>query len=123
MEEIKRFEQDGFEVRAYITPDDDANMMPYEEMHPAPDPALEADYIESYYKLKRDYENGEWEWVGVIVEARINNVALGAASIWGTDSISEEYIYNDLIPELAEDAMWEAKVQAKEISRKLGNSA
>lgn len=108
-EEIARFEQDGFELVAYLTPDEVSNSESLEENWPAPDPLQQPDFAESYFRLKEEYENGEWNWVGVIVEASVNNVILGEDSLWGIASMDTDYIKDEVVPDLADVAVTDAR--------------
>lgn len=115
-EEITRFEQDGFEVVAYWTPDEVSNSQSFEENWPAPDP-LEAYGLpfELYYERKAEYENDEWMWVGVIVEASVNNVTLGEGSLWGIASMDTDYIKDEVVPDLADEAVTDARNHLRKI--------
>ena len=123
-EEIKRFEQDGFELVAFTSPDDYMNSIPYEDFDEPPGPEDTKEFTDLYYNRKNQLEQGLWHFVGVIVEASLTlqysgkidrKIVLGDASLWGIESDAGEY-FEEVIQELAPEALDEAKANLQKIS-------
>lgn len=63
---------------------------------------------EADFKRLQAYCNGDWHYIGVIVDAYREGIKLGSASLWGIESDADGYL-EEAAEELAAEAVEEAK--------------
>jgi hypothetical protein len=103
---IKEWEQDGFQLRAYTEPDE-SGITP-EDVEESPMPEDTQEWVDRWYRRLEEFNNGGWHYVGVIVEARMQDVLLADSSLWGIESDDAEY-HKEVADELADQTIAEAR--------------
>lgn len=119
-DEIDRYEVGPFEIVAYATPDLETSFEEWQE------PTMLGDDtgVHEWYAERKSTFGVFWWLVGVEVEAKFNigggeSILLGQASLWGVESDAQEEISDEIIPQLAEEAIIEAKTHLRKIEESL----
>lgn len=60
------------------------------------------------FERLREWCNGDWQYVGLIVDCSRNGIELASASLWGIESDSGRYL-EECAQELAQEALQEAR--------------
>lgn len=68
-------------------------------------------------KRLEDFENGYWSMLGTVATVYVNGKELGRASVWGTESDSDESHFMELGRECLHEALAEAKTFIGELCR------
>lgn len=107
-------EIDGFEVSAYLLPDEEGYY-----------------YGEDDDARKIAIDNGDWFYVGTVIEASLDGVILGRSSLWGSeygwipgvkghvnplDGEGEDFV-NGYGPDLISEAIEEAKAKLADLTK------
>lgn len=66
-------------------------------------------WFEQDYNRMEDYNRMHWCMLGIIAEVYLGGTFLGSDALWGVESDSEDYIDDEVVPQVIEEAIAEAK--------------